>query len=108
MQAVRGGRCLMAQKSKRLLYSFRTKTTSSLVQSGIRQAHSTETALLRVNNDILMTADEGFLCLLIFLDLSAPFDTVNIPLECLWDTTGLSGQALSWFHSYQTCVTSWV
>ena len=46
-------------------------------QSGFHQKQSTETALLRVSNDILMNADEGKSSIIILLDLTAAFDTIN-------------------------------
>ena len=46
-------------------------------QSGFRQNHSTETALLRVMNDILMQADKGELSILVLPDLSSAFDTID-------------------------------
>ena len=44
-------------------------------QSGFRQNHSTETALLQVMNDILVQADKWEHSILVLLDVSAAFDT---------------------------------
>ena len=46
-------------------------------QSTYRTKHSTETALLRVQNDILFNIDKGKGILLVLLDLSAAFDTID-------------------------------
>ena len=48
------------------------------MQGAYREHHSTETALLKVKNDILMNMDTGHVTLLVLLDLSAAFDTVTI------------------------------
>ena len=79
-------------------------------QSGFCSAHSTETALLRVTNDLLMTADAGSPSILILLDLTAAFDTVDhtLHLERLYNAVGLSDSALKWFQSYLSGRTEYV
>ena len=49
-------------------------------QSAYRVSHSTETALIKVKDDILRAIDNQRVTCLILLDLSATFDTVNHPL----------------------------
>ena len=56
------------------------KTKHSLYgkyQSAYRVGHSTETALIRVQSDILEAMDSGKCVFLVLLDLSAAFDTVS-------------------------------
>ena len=64
--------------------------------------HSCETALLRVQNDILQAIDNRSCVALLLLDLSAAFDTVDhkILLKRLHSKFGIRGNALSWFRSY--------
>ena len=73
-------------------------------QSAYRQSHSTETALLRVLNDLHDVIDNGETTLLCLLDLSAAFDTIdhNILIRRLESTFGIRGSALKWFDSYVT------
>ena len=80
-------------------------------QSAYRPNHSVETALLRVCNDILRSMDQRKVTVLVLLDLSAAFDTVDhqILLHRLQSRFGVTGVVLDWFTPYLTgrhqCVT---
>ena len=69
--------------------------------SGYRPLHSKETALLRVSNDQLMELDITKAAILIILDISAAFYTINHHLLFmrLYDIA-ISSKALEWFQSY--------
>ncbi len=71
-------------------------------QSAYRKYHSTETALLRVTNDILRAVDNHRRVIVVLLDLSAAFDTIDhqVLLRRLQDRFGIKGTALRWMSSY--------
>ena len=72
------------------------------LQSGYCSHHSTETALLKVTNNLLINMEESRVSLLLLMDLSAAFDTVDhgIFLQSLQTKLGVCGTALSWFKSF--------
>jgi len=72
------------------------------LQSAYRPRHSTETALIKIMNDALLAADQGMVTLVVLLDYSAAFDTVDhsIALGILEHIYGVTSSSLSWFLSY--------
>ena len=74
------------------------------MQSAYKKGHSTESALLRVQNDILLDLDKKKGVILVLLDLSAAFDTIDhdILLERFAERLGLGGVVLGWFKDYLT------
>ena len=88
--------------AKRLLDHMDCHQLHELYQSAYKKFHSTETALLRVHSDIVQALDGKKCVLLVLLDLSAAFDTIDhsILLERLKSHIGLSGKAFAWFKSY--------
>ena len=71
-------------------------------QSAYRRNYSTETLLLKVKNDLLLNMNKQHVTLLVLLDLSAAFDTVdhNVLINRLYTKCGISDVALMWFESY--------
>ena len=55
-------------------------------------------------NDLLSALDEGKFSVLVLLDLSAAFDTIDHDIlhYRLHHVFGIQGTALSWFKSYLT------
>ena len=88
--------------AKQLQHYLNCNNLFPVFQSPYLQHHSTESALLKVMNDILLNMNSQYVTLLILLDLSAAFDTVNHDtiLRRLEYSFVIQGKALSWFASY--------
>ena len=65
-------------------------------QSAYKKSHSTETALVRVQNDILCAIDNNESAILLLLDSSAALDTVDhsLLLSRLLERFGVNGTAV--------------
>ena len=82
------------------------------MQSAYKLLHSTETALVKINYDIPRRLDAGKFTILVSLDLSEAFDTINhnVLLNRLHYMYEIAGIAFKWFQSYieqrnnQVCV----
>ena len=67
----------------------------SMIQSAYRSAHSCETAMLHIHDDIIKALDCGKHIILVLLDLGASFDSVDH--DILFDQLhmiGMRGDAL--------------
>jgi hypothetical protein len=71
-------------------------------QSAYRQNHGVETSMIKMYSDLLQAVDQGKVCLVVMLDLSAAFDTVDIPilLKILRRDFSITGVPLNWLKSY--------
>lgn len=78
-----------------------TTTFHEPFQSAYKKGHSTKSALVRVKNDILRPIDDYRCVILLLLDLSAAFDTVDhqILLSRL-SSSGIEETVYAWFRSY--------
>ena len=74
------------------------------LQSGYRKGHSCETAVVKIHNDILMAMDKKNHVILMLVDLSAAFDTINHKklLQRLRTVYHINGVVLQWLTSYLT------
>lgn len=71
-------------------------------QSAYRKFHSCETAVTKIYNDLLIMMDKRDNVVLLLLDLSAAFDTINhnILLNRLQNIYGITGTAIQLIRSY--------
>ena len=66
----------MITTMSRLRSHISSNCLSNVSQSAYKEFHSTETALLKVHNDVTLNIDKGKVTLTL-LDLSAAFDTID-------------------------------
>ena len=73
-------------------------------QFGYKKYHSTETLLLKIVNNLLLSCDDNMPSVILLLDLSAAFDTVDHTklLNILYHEIGLRGKAYNWCKSFLT------
>ena len=74
------------------------------LQSAYKAFHSTQTALVKVQNDIMHAIESRHSVINLLLDLSAAFDTLehSIVLSRLSTSCGIRGTVLASFRSYLT------
>ena len=79
-------------------------------QSAYRPGHSTETALLKVVNDLFLSLNKGNISVLALLDFSSAFNRIDhpIPVHHLHTDFGFADTVLLWFSSFLTNRTHYI
>ena len=97
---------ILSKVSERLAHKqfvefLTTHDKLSTYQSGNRKMHSTETALINLTDNILKAIDEKYALLLVLLDMSKAFDSLNHNLLLgKLRKLGFKASVISWFSSY--------
>ena len=96
------GKVLEKVVFKRIQSHVQENDLLDMNQSAYRKNHSTETTLVKIQNDILLQLDVGNCVILVSLDISAAFDTVNHSqlIKCFNENFGICDQSLLWLKSY--------
>ena len=107
--------CFNAKILKKLVLSqvssyLNSHNLYNTCQSAYRPGHSTDTALLKVVNDLFLSLGNGNISVLDLLDFSSAFDTIDHPIlvHRLHTDFGLTDTILQWFSSYLTDRTHYV
>ena len=81
---------------------FAKSPNNGTLQSVYRASHSTESAMTRVVNGLLVNVDSGSPSMLLSLDIGAAFDTLNheLLLRRAKDLFGFTGPTNLWLASY--------
>ena len=79
-------------------------------QSAYGPGHSTETALLKVVNDLFLSLNKGNISVLALLDFSSAFYIIDHPIlvHRLHTDFGFTDTVLQWFSSYLTARTLYI
>lgn len=66
--------------------------------------------MVKITNDLLIASDSGYLSVLILIDLSSAFDTVDhsVLFTRVENVFGVSGIDFNWFKAYLTDPTQFV
>ena len=107
--------CFIANIQEKLVLSqvssyLNSHNLYNTCQSAYRPGHSTETAHLKVVNDLFLSLNKGNISVLALLDFSSAFDKIDHPIlvHRLHTDFGFTDTVLQWFSSYLTDRTHYV
>ena len=97
--------CFIAKILEKLVLSqvssyIKSHNLYNTCQSAYRPGHSTETALLKVANNVFLSLGKGNISVQALLDFSSAFDTIDHPIlvHRLHTDLGLTDTVLQWLH----------
>ena len=104
------GKILEKLAQKQLMRHISLSPNCNNFHSAYRTMHSTETAMTKVVNDLLLAADIGCPSILLSLDISAAFDTLDHArlLQRATEVFGFTGNVYDWLGSYLSGRSSYV
>ena len=107
--------CFIANVLEKLVLSqlssyLNSHNLHNTCQSAYRPGHSTNTAVLKVVNDLFLSHSKGNISVLTLLNFSSAFDTIDHPIleHRLLTDFGFTDTVLQWFSSYLTERTHYV
>ena len=107
--------CFIAERLEKLVLSqvssyLNSHNLYNTCQSAYGPGHSTETALLKVVNDLFLSLNKDNISVLALLDFSSAFDTIDHTIQVyrLHTDFGFTDTVLQWFSSYLTDRTHYV
>ena len=107
--------CLIAKILEKLVLSqvssyLNSHNLCNTCQSAYCPDHTTESALLKVDNDLFLSLDKGNISVLALLDFSSAFNTIDhhILVQRLHTDFEFADTVLQWFSSYLTDCTHYV
>ena len=107
--------CFIAKILEKIVLSqvssyLNSRNPYNTCQSAYRPGHSTETALLKVVNDLFLSLNKGNISVLALLDFSSAFDTIvhPIPIHRLHTDFGFTDAVHQWFSFCLTDRTHYV
>ena len=103
--------CFIAKVLEKLVLSqvsayLNSDNLYNTCQSAYRAGYSTDSAFLKVVNDLFLSPNKGNISVLALLDFSSAFDTIDHPIlvHRLHTDFGFTDAVLQWFPSYLTIV----
>ena len=107
--------CFIAEILEKLVLSqvssyLNSNNLCNTCQSAYRPGHRSETALLKVVNDLFLSLNKGNISVLALLDFSSALDTIDHPIlvHRLHTDFGFTDAVLKWFSCYLTDRTHYV